>query len=1079
MHQERRESFTIFFRLWLLFLVAFFFCFVPAEAGDNTLHLYPQRQTVRVGFYQMSGYHMMGRDGHRYGYGYDYLHLISRYTDWNYDYIGYNLGWMDMFGMLERGEIDLMTGVQKTPEREAKFVYTEKPMAYSSMMLAALKENDKFEPRNPATYNGMRVGLLEGNMRSLEFADFAVKNNFTYTPVFYRSVTMAEDGLRSGEVDAIVTSSKRVLNGEKILELRNPLPLYAITTPDKKDIITSINLAQYKLSSLDPGWEVALSGRYYAEVNGRMMALSPESQAFLQELRASDKVFRVVMMPNANPYAYFDKEGKAQGILPDIFRLIAANAGIRYEIVPVANQAEYEQVLTDENTDIVLGMSSNFYEAEKVGCELTQAILRSSIVQLSLKNESPEGAVAMTANLKRKLAMVGRLPDNVVKQNYDTPEEAVAALKAGKCSSIYMQGLIGQKYVDMDPHNDLRITIVPNQSLDLRLGIRSTLDHRLFEVLSAAIMPQTAPEVQEIIQRHTQVKNREMSWEEMLYTYPLQFILLAVLMMLLVGVALVTVVRNNAARQDEKRRQEVDAVMSYICRLNEIVVKVDLRKQTATEYHIDENNHVFVETLPHSIERYTNYLHAEEKEKFQPGGQYWDEMHEAFAQKRSYYCEVRKQSEGNAYRFFACQFQPFFQDGELAGFYFYRQDIDDVRRKDIRQREALTDALETAQHASKAKGNFLSSMSHEIRTPLNAIIGYLTIGAQPGNQEDDLRQAIDKSQIAAHHLLGLINNILDLSSIEQGKLQLALEDFSLNDLIAEIQTIFNGEIQQKNIDLRIDMDGVQHTALKGDAMRIKQVLMNIFSNAVKFTPEKGKISVVVRQVAHPNNIYITTFEITDSGIGMGKEYLEKIFKPFEQESAQVAQKYGGSGLGMAISQNLVHMMQGSIEVRSSLGQGTSFYVSLPLQGADNVGGEAAESKETAEISFAGMRLLLVEDNEMNREIAETLLEQQGFVIDTAVDGQEAVDIFTAAEPGTYKAILMDVQMPRLDGYGATQAIRRSSHPEATTIPIIAATADVFTDDVARAMACGMNDYMSKPIDFEKLLEKLRKYVGKR
>ena len=262
-------------------------------------------------------------------------------------------------------------------------------------------------------------------------------------------------------------------------------------------------------------------------------------------------------------------------------------------------------------------------------------------------------------------------------------------------------------------------------------------------------------------------------------------------------------------------------------------------------------------------------------------------------------------------------------------------------------------------------------------------------------------------------------------------------------------------------------------------MRIKQVLMNIFSNAVKFTPEKGQISVVVRQVAHPNNIYITTFEITDSGIGMGKEYLEKIFKPFEQESAQVAQKYGGSGLGMAISQNLVHMMQGSIEVRSSLGQGTSFYVSLPLQGADNVGGEEAESKETAEISFAGMRLLLVEDNEMNREIAETLLEQQGFVIDTAVDGQEAVDIFTASEPGTYKAILMDVQMPRLDGYGATQAIRRSSHPEAATIPIIAATADEFTDDVARAMACGMNDYMSKPIDFEKLMEKLRKYVGKR
>jgi CheY-like chemotaxis protein/two-component sensor histidine kinase len=305
-------------------------------------------------------------------------------------------------------------------------------------------------------------------------------------------------------------------------------------------------------------------------------------------------------------------------------------------------------------------------------------------------------------------------------------------------------------------------------------------------------------------------------------------------------------------------------------------------------------------------------------------------------------------------------------------------------------------------------------------------------------------------------------------------LQLALEDFSLSELVAEIQTIFNGQIQQKNIDLRIDMDGVQHTALKGDAMRIKQVLMNIFSNAVKFTPEKGKISVVVRQVAHPNNIYITTFEITDSGIGMGKEYLEKIFKPFEQESAQVAQKYGGSGLGMAISQNLVHMMQGSIEVRSSLGQGTSFYVSLPLQGADNVGGEEAESKETAEISFAGIRLLLVEDNEMNREIAETLLEQQGFVIDTAVDGQEAVDIFTAAEPGTYKAILMDVQMPRMNGYEATRAIRWLADEKKARIPIVAMTANAFEEDKKEAFKAGMDGHLSKPIDIRELMRGMAK-----
>ncbi|BAL83809.1 putative two-component system hybrid sensor and regulator [Selenomonas ruminantium subsp. lactilytica TAM6421] len=1070
----RRLDITGIVRFLLIFIMAVGIWQLPAQAAAS-MDFFPKRQTVRVGFYRMSGYHEIEPNGHRYGYGYDYLHLIGRYTDWRYEYIGYDQGWLDMFALLDAGQIDLITAAQKTPERAAKYIFSDKPMAYSSLMMTTLETNEKYQPGRPDTYAGMRVGLLKGNMRSVEFGKFAEENGFSYTPVYYESVTAEEEGLKSGEVDAIVTSSKRILHGEKILELRSPTPLYALSTPDKQDIIKDLNIAQYKLSSLDPGWEVALSSRYYAEVSGRMMALSPDSQAFLQELKDSGHVFRVVVMPNANPYAYFDKNGQAQGILPDIFALLAQTAGIRYEILSAANQDEYEQLLRDKNTDIVLGMSSNFYEAEKVGYKLTQAVLRSSIVQLSLKNEEAEGPIAMTANLKRKLAMVGRLPENADQQNYDTPEEAMAALKAGKCSSVYMLGFIGEKYVNADKHNNLRISIVPNQQLDMRLGIRDAYDHRLFEVLSAAMPPVGSQAVQEIIYRHTAVHARELSWEEMVYSYPLQFILLAILLFMLAGLVMVTLVRNNAARQDEKRRQEVDAVMSYVCRMHEMVVKVDLRTGTATEYHIDQDGRVFVDILPHTLERYINYLHPADREKFLEGGAYDNEMHTAFKEKRIYYCEVRKQTEDNDYRFFSCRFQPYFQNGELVGFYFYRQDIDDERRKEISQREALSDALKTARHASEAKGEFLSRMSHEIRTPLNAIIGYLTLGAQKNNTEEDLRQVIGKSQIAAHHLLALINDILDLSSIEQGKLQLAQEEFSLKDMVTEIQTIFNGQLQQKNITLIIDEQGVQHFCLKGDSLRIKQVLMNIFSNAVKFTPEGGTISLVMKQILRPNNVFITTFEITDSGIGMSKEYLENIFKPFEQESAKVARRYGGSGLGLAISQNLVKMMQGFIEVRSTQGVGTSFYVSLPLQGVKELT-EEAEEKSAEVISFVGVRLLLVEDNEMNREISETILEQHGFVIDTAVDGQDAVDKFTAAAAGTYKAILMDVQMPVLDGYGATKAIRRSSHPEAASIPIIAVTADVFTDDVARAMACGMNDYLSKPIDFDKLLEKLRKFM---
>lgn len=1069
----RKRSFYRAACLLLMFTAAFFFS-LSGKMVEAEMQLYPQRQTVRVGFYQMAGYHMMTKEGTRYGYGYDYLHLIDRFADFDYEYIGYNQGWKDMFELLDRGVIDIMTGVQKTPERAAKYIYSEKPMAYSSMLMTTLESNTRYQPYNPSTYDGMRVGLLSGNMRSMEFARFAGDHNFSYTPVYYDSVSKEEAALHAGEVDAIVTSNKRKLQeDEKILELTNPQPLYVISTADKQAIVQAVDHAQQKLSVIDPGWEVALSKRYYGE--GGIMALTPESQSFLRELQASDRVFRVVVMPHANPYSYFDRDGQARGILPDTFKLMADTIGLKYEIIPAANQAEYEKLLRDEQTDIVLGMSSSAYEAEKVGYKLSKAILRASIVQISMKNESMEGTVGMTANLKRKLAMLGQLPENVVEQDYDTAEEAVAALKSGRCSSIYTLGLIGEKYVNEDKHNSLRITIVPNRSMSMRLGIRSSLDHRLMEVLSAAMPDMDSVEMQDIMHRYTDVQPQSLSWEEMLYSYPLQFILLAILLAMLAGLGLVTVIRNNALRQDEKRRQEIDVVMSYICRLNEMVVKVDLKNHTATEYHIDEEGHVFVDMLPHTIERYVGYLHPEDRLKFMPDGEWYKEMHEAFAQKRSYYCEVRKQDGPDSYRFFSAQFQPYYEGGELAGFYFYRQDIDDLRRKDIAQREALKDALETARHASAAKGDFLSRMSHEIRTPLNAIIGYLTLGEQKDNNERDLRQLIGKSQIAAHHLLGLINDILDLSSIEQGKMKLANEEFSLQDIVTEMQTIFNGQLEQKKLDFVIDVKQMPHSHVIGDAMRVKQVLMNIFSNAVKFTPEEGKIEFIIRQVLHPGNVVMTTFEITDTGIGMSQEYLKNIFKPFEQENAKVAHKHGGSGLGLAITQNLVKMMQGSIEVRSIQNVGTSFYISLPLQVGADIPVET-EEKEQKEVSLTGMRLLLVEDNEMNREISETILAQYGFVIDTAVDGQDAVDKFLATEPGTYKAILMDVQMPVLDGYGATQAIRRSGRADGENIPIIAVTADVFTDDVARVMACGMNDYLSKPIDFDKLLEKLRKYV---
>ena len=1062
--------------LWLL-AVCLWWLALPVQAEEDTMS-YHDRPVVRVGFYQMDGYHMKGDNGRLSGYGYDYLQMIESYTDWSYEYIGYDKGWQEMFDLLDAGEIDLITGVQKTPDREKKYVYSTEPMSSSSLLFTTLQDNDKYVSGDVSTYNGMRVGVLIGNKRTDEFAAFAAEHGFKYTPVYFSSVALEVAALKSGEVDGIVTSSKRIVNGEKILEMRNPQPLYCLTRPDKAWIIDRINKAQAKMNFSEPGWVYSLTNRYYSDVMGRMMSISPEGLLFLRELRRSDRVYKVALMPNAEPYSWFDADGQPQGILPDIFKLIAKNMGIKYKIISVKTQKEYQQLLEYGDADIVLGMSSNYYEVEKIDYELTHPILRATLVQLFINEQDRNnGLIGVTSNVKRKLGMTGNLPQNISPQEFDSPEQAITSLKAGYCGSVYMLSLIGQNCVNKDASNRLHMTIVPGMAVDLRLGINGRLDPLFFEVISAAAPNLGDYEVQEILNRYADLQPRPMTLEGLFYAHPIQFLIIAMLLLGMLALMVITSIRNRAASQDEQRRRDIDAVMGYVCRLNEIVVKVNLDTRTATEYHIDTDGNLSVDVIPHNVERYIHYLHPDDYRRFQAGGEYDQEIQAAFAKQQSYYCEVRKRDESkvDGYCYYSCQFQPILVNNRLEGFYFYRQDIDDIRRKDLEQRKNLFDALENARHASAAKGDFLSRMSHEIRTPLNAIIGYLTIGGQAGNTEEKLRYAIDKSEIAAQHLLSLINDVLDLSSIEQGKLQLADEEFSLDEMLTEIKTIFNGQVEKKNITMVVDTEQVKHDSLIGDALRIKQVLMNIVSNAVKFTPEGGRIEVLIKQVMRPNNIFFTNFEITDTGVGMSSEYLEKIFKPFVQENAQVAKKYGGSGLGMAITHNLVKMMQGSIEVRSVQGEGTSFYVSLPLKGAEAPVDEG-DASIGEEHSFDGVRLLLVEDNEMNREISETILSQQGFIIDTAEDGQVAVDKFTAAPAGTYKAILMDVQMPVLDGYGATQAIRRSSHPEAATIPIIAVTADVFTDDVARVMACGMNDYLSKPIDFHKLIVKLKKYT---
>ena len=509
-------------------------------------------------------------------------------------------------------------------------------------------------------------------------------------------------------------------------------------------------------------------------------------------------------------------------------------------------------------------------------------------------------------------------------------------------------------------------------------------------------------------------------------------------------------------------------------------------------------------------------------------------------------------------------------------------------------------------------------MSHEIRTPLNAVIGYLEIAKDEQADTDKVVHCIEKSQIASRHLLSIINDVLDVSSIESGRMKLAHEDFDLKQMVNALTTLFYAQAKAKDVNFEVHIDSLENEWVRGDELRVRQILLNLLSNAVKFTPKDGTIRLNIHQIpagnqANDGKLHFE-FQVADTGIGMSKEYMDRMFQPFEQESATTARNYGGTGLGLSISNNLTHMMGGQIRVDSEQGKGTTFTVLLPFENTDKkeqarlatesfahlkalvvddepdtceyvqrllsrfgvkcdtvTSGKKAlrrvssrmqtnhpydlciidwnmqemdgletarevrrlcgdsipiiiataydytsiedeakaagvdrivskplfqstmlnllvntygkykpmEPKEKRQVDFKGLKVLLAEDNEMNMEIALDILRKAGLDIIPVINGREALDTFEQSAPGTFDAILMDVQMPVMDGYTATRKIRASDHPQAKSIPIIAMTANAFTEDVTAALAAGMNDHVAKPISYDRLFATLSRLTAPR
>ncbi|WP_296009718.1 ATP-binding protein [uncultured Adlercreutzia sp.] len=386
-------------------------------------------------------------------------------------------------------------------------------------------------------------------------------------------------------------------------------------------------------------------------------------------------------------------------------------------------------------------------------------------------------------------------------------------------------------------------------------------------------------------------------------------------------------------------------------------------------------------------------------------------------------------------------------------------------------RAELERSAAAEKEANRAKSSFLSSMSHDIRTPMNAILGFSTLIDRDAADEAAVRDYNRKIATSGQHLLGLINDVLDMSKIEAGKTTLAAERFSLTDVVESVEAMMRQQTDAKRQAFTVEVHGVAHPALVGDEGRLRQILMNVLSNAMKYTPEEGEILFRIDgSDKRRGELQHLRIIVRDSGIGMAPEYLATIFDSFSREDSERTSKIEGTGLGMAITKNLVELMGGTISVESELGRGSTFIIDLDFPPAPEGEGEEGGSRGPVDVDavLSGRHFLVAEDNELNAEIVAAILDMHGATCDIAENGQVAVEKFTAAPAGTYDLVFLDVQMPVMDGHAAARAIRALKRPDAAAMPLVAMTANAFAEDVRLAKEAGMNAHVAKPLDIQAL-----------
>lgn len=905
-----------------------------------------ENRLVRVGYFDYDGYFEIDKNGNLTGYGVDLLDRIAQYTGWQYEYVPGS--WNEILTMLENREIDLLSVAQYSPERAEKFIYSRHSSGNGQSLLYVAADRDDLYYSDYDAFDGMKIGVMRGNMHQDMLRAFAEMNGFSYEAVPYDEETQAVEMIRRGEIDAMISVSENRHQDLKLVSRLGSEPFYFISFKNNEKLMEELEDAISQFKAEDPHFEYTLYEKYLDTSKASSQPTFTRQEA--EYIRTAPSVS--IAVTRRPPWVYDEDDGEPAGIIIDILNEMTRISGLSFDIMLLPVDYPSIDAVTGHQAELSIAILDNNMIQSHRELDVSKPFIFEFAV--------PVGKRGLSYNLDAPLKVavpeaftvcLNYLEDyypHFTIVTYANASECIEAVFDGQTHLMMGDVLVVNLLLQRPIYEEL--DVIPNFTIpeDYYVVSSNSQDKTLMSVINKTIVALNQNTVNSYVINQTVGNPYAYTPTDLLYRYKVPALCIAILSLML------------------------------------IILMLRIRKQ--------------------------NIRHLAE-----------------------------------------------------------------LSSKNVKLEEAILEA----QSASRAKGDFLSRMSHEIRTPLNAITGSIAIANSSQELPVKAREYLQKALTASGLLLSIINDILDMSAIESSKMKLAYEPFDIENLLNSLDSIYEEQCRQKGVIYQSHIQSLRHPILIGDSLRVNQILINILSNAVKFTPAGKSVTATAEQMPKTDDSALMLFTITDTGEGMSEEMLLNLFRPFEQEDGTTARKHGGSGLGLSITKSLVEMMGGTIHVESIKGHGSTFTVELTFPyGSEAYNKEAITPISTADAvrDFSGRKILLAEDNEINGEITTELLTQAGITTDWVRNGSEAVAAFDSAKENTYQLILMDIQMPVMDGYEAAMHIRSLNRTDASTIPIIALTADAFKDDVDKAVTAGMNGHLSKPIDMKLFYDILEKYM---